>query len=796
MKTVTLHAQFQLRNLSILPNLHILIVLLLAVAPASAQLGPQFGAVVATDGENVFVGEGRNLMQPGTLFIFGPDGDAWSEVDRLSVSEMDGAKDGFGRAVSVDGDWLAVGAPLESSVYMYRRQADGSWAESMRLMHDQAGFGAQVHLRSGHLAVTSTGDGDTPAKVHMYRIEGSDWMPYGELDAEDREGNDAFGSALALSGRHIYVGSPRADQGRGRVYDFRWTGNRWTHHATLSADEPQDGDAFGSALAADDGYVYIGVPGRFERRGAVLRATVTDDGLALGDGLMPALSTGNDQFGASLALSGSALLVGAPGYEAQGGAVYRYVWTDDTAAPDISLLMPEFLQFRSGFGGTIAAHGNVAIVGAAGHDNFEGAAFPMTAQADGTWQVGDALYSDSGVFESVTGGMVTCDEDRAGGFPCTDINMVSFLSRSDVGAKRGIQMSDVWGWTDPETDREYALIGRTDGLSIVDLTNAENPVYVGDLPKTETANQSLWRDVKTYRNYAYVVADGAGAHHVQILDLTRLRDIDPADMPVTFKEDNIYKGVYSSHNIVINEETGFAYAVGSDSGGEACGGALHMMDLSDPLHPVFAGCFNDPSTGRGGSGATHDAQCVLYRGPDADYTGHEICLSSNGTALSIADVTDKDNPVAIAVADYPAVAYAHQGWLTEDHRYFYLNDEADEAQDLVEGTRTLIFDLTDLDDPVVSGEYLAPDNAIDHNLYVRDNIMYQTNYVSGLRLLDVSDPENPVEVGWFDTVPYGPNDNSPVLGAWSNYPYFKSGVIVVTSGREGVFFLKRKQVDS
>lgn len=133
--------------------------------------------------------------------------------------------------------------------------------------------------------------------------------------------------------------------------------------------------------------------------------------------------------------------------------------------------------------------------------------------------------------------------------------------------------------------------------------------------------------------------------------------------------------------------------------------------------------------------------------------------------------------------------------MTEDHRYFYLNDEGDEASGLVENTRTLILDLTDLDEPTVSGEYLAPDNAIDHNLYVRDNIMYQTNYVAGLRLLDVSNPENSVLVGSFDTVPYGPNDNSPVLGAWSNYPYFESGVIVVSSGREGVFFLKKKQVD-
>ena len=133
---------------------------------------------------------------------------------------------------------------------------------------------------------------------------------------------------------------------------------------------------------------------------------------------------------------------------------------------------------------------------------------------------------------------------------------------------------------------------------------------------------------------------------MQVFDLRQLRDVQAP--PVEFKETAIYKGIYSSHNIIINEETGYAYAVGSDSGGETCGGALHMINIQDPTNPTFAGCFADTRTGRRGSGSTHDAQCVTYRGPDLEYRGREICLSSNGTALSIADVTDKDNPVAIS----------------------------------------------------------------------------------------------------------------------------------------------------
>ncbi|MDX1746555.1 MAG: choice-of-anchor B family protein, partial [Halobacteriales archaeon] len=210
------------------------------------------------------------------------------------------------------------------------------------------------------------------------------------------------------------------------------------------------------------------------------------------------------------------------------------------------------------------------------------------------------------------------------------------------------------------------------------------------------------------------------------------------------------------------------------------------------------GCFSDPQTGRSGTGYTHDAQCVTYRGPDADYQGREICFGANETALSIADVTAKDSTVAIANAAYPHVGYSHQGWLTEDHRFFYMNDELDEiaywrSPETMQGgaskTRTLVWDVTDLDDPQLVAEHLGVEESSDHNLYVVGDLMYQSNYMSGLRILDVSDPESPTEVAYFDTVPYG--DNSAGMGgSWSNYPFFDNGMVIVTSGREGLFVVR------
>jgi len=384
--------------------------------------------------------------------------------------------------------------------------------------------------------------------------------------------------------------------------------------------------------------------------------------------------------------------------------------------------------------------------------------------------------------DAVVGSPVTCSGGMAGAFPCDRVDLVSYLPLAGLGASaaQGDFMNDMWGWTDPSDGTEFALVGRRDGLTFVDLSDPERPRAVGHLPSAVDA--TAWRDVKVYQNHAYVVSDAAPGHGVQIFDLTRLRGVDAF---TTFTEDGRYTGVSSVHNIAINEATGFAYAVGSGGGGTTCGGGLHMINLSNLRNPAFAGCFADATTGRIGTGYTHDVQCVVYAGPDADHTGREICIGSNETAISVADVTDKGSPVALSTATYPDVGYVHQGWLSADQRYFMQNDELDGGL-----TRMLVWDMLDLDDPILVTEHLGPTGATDHNMYVDGNTLFHSNYHFGLRILDVSDPASPIEVGFFDTHP--PDDAWGFSGSWSNYPYFPSGIIVMTSAEEGLFVLRRQ----
>ncbi len=384
-----------------------------------------------------------------------------------------------------------------------------------------------------------------------------------------------------------------------------------------------------------------------------------------------------------------------------------------------------------------------------------------------------------------------CANGFAGPFPCQNVDLLAFLPIDSIGGVRNPEgelltsLNDIWGWTDPETGREYALVGRSDGTSFVDVTEPTNPLLVGSLPPTPGAYNSIWRDVKVYADHAFIVADNAGAHGVQVFDLTQLRGV--TSPPTTFAPTATYNGIGSAHNIVINEETGFAYAVGSSGGTNGCGSGLHMIDIREPKAPAFVGCHNVAGTGRARNGYTHDAQCVIYKGPDERYQGHEICLMANESHVVISDVTDKENPKEISRAEYPDVAYAHQGWLTDDHQYFLQDDELDHRSG-TPNTRTRIWDVTNLEDPILADVYIAESSSIDHNLYVRGDRVFQSNYTSGLRILDITEPPKPVEVGYFDGFPG--HDGGGFLGSWSNYPYFDSGNVIFTGINEGLFIVR------
>ena len=766
------------------------------VAPVSAQiLASNYATDVEVIGDAVLVGEPDNHYRPGTVYVYRrTTANEWAESERLTASDAQ-LFDGFGSSISIDRDLLAVGALRQNggsgAAYVFARE-DGAWVQRARLTADASDaadrFGAAIAISGDIIAVgapaTTRYGALTPAtrpgSVFVFERRAGEWSLAARLNGSDADIGAAFGYSVAITGDEIFVGAPQQERRAGAVYVFSRGEDGWEQTGVLRTGEDVPGARLGYALLAHDGAIYAGAPGTSGSDGSVVVYERNADAgtWSMSRSLRPFDGESSGFFGASLGAAGSSVWIGAPYAQGGRGDVYRIDVGDSASSERLHVGTVAGGQL----GAAVAAAEDLVVAAVPKGDGLEGTAL-VIARSDGRWVADATLRGDMIGLDRVTGEMVRCTSGEAAGFGCSGVDLVAFMPLNEIGGGRGVRANDIWGWTDPETNREYVLLGRTDGTSFVDVTAPSQPIYIGDLPLTPGAIPTVWRDIKVYKNHAFIVADNTPDHGMQVFDLTRLRDL--SGTPVTFAPDTVYLGIQDAHNVAINEETGYAFAVGSNT----CGGGLHMVDIRDPKNPTFAGCFSHTNTGSGGAGYTHDTQCVTYDGPDSDYRGREICFSSNGIALSIADVTDKGSPKPVSLTSYPDFAYVHQGWLTEDHRYFYLNDELDEYVGNTPETRTLIWDVSDLADPQLVTEYTFGTQAADHNLYVRGNYMYQSNYLSGLRIHDITDPVNPREVAYFDTVPVGPND-SRLDGSWSNYPYFESGTIAVSSKEEGLFLVR------
>ena len=398
-----------------------------------------------------------------------------------------------------------------------------------------------------------------------------------------------------------------------------------------------------------------------------------------------------------------------------------------------------------------------------------------------------------------------------GPFPDTvNMEFLGQLTNEELGATRleftgASFLSDIWGWTSPVTGDEYAIVGTSSGVSFVRVTDPTLPQFLGRIPTTNTSTlRNFWWDIKTFNGYAYITTEVNDAG-VAIFDLARLDLLPQAPADTLLVADARYSdgGYIRAHNIAINEDSGFAYLIGvskdptvdpsfTDDG-------VVILDLSTPLEPVEVGQILGIDS--------HDAQIVNYTGPDISYQGREIAIIFNGSDLEVGiyDVTDKNNILTISETSYAGASFTHQGWLTEDHRFMLVGDEEDELfgisdprnPDLPDTARTYIWDVADLDNPVVIGTFDSPAASIDHNLFIKGDRVYQAHYTAGIRVLDVSDIANGnlVEVAHMDTEPRLPNlhmnrNINIFVGPWGIFPFFMSDTIIASDGLNGLIIAR------
>lgn len=357
-------------------------------------------------------------------------------------------------------------------------------------------------------------------------------------------------------------------------------------------------------------------------------------------------------------------------------------------------------------------------------------------------------------------------------FNSSGVTLQSWLTVGQLSAS-ATSGADCWGYVS-SNGREYAIIGVSDGTAFVDMTNPASMVMVDFEPGVI----SLWHDVKVFGHYAYAVSEGKqlsgnDGDGIQVFDMSGI-DQGTVTLVNTVQDAT----TDDTHNVAIDEVSGFLYRCGGNSQG------LRVYDLSNPSTPSQVGQWSDRYV--------HDAQIVTYdSGP---YAGMQVafCCSGVGSgggsdpALDILDVTNKNLMQNISQTRYPSPAFSHQIWLSPDRRFAYLNDELDE--DGLLPTTTHVFDITDLENPVVLVAYTNGNGAVGHNLYTSGGLIFEANYRSGLRVFSATDPANPVEIAFFDSYPT--DDGASFNGMWSTYPFFPSGNIACSDLNRGLFALQ------
>jgi choice-of-anchor B domain-containing protein len=352
---------------------------------------------------------------------------------------------------------------------------------------------------------------------------------------------------------------------------------------------------------------------------------------------------------------------------------------------------------------------------------------------------------------------------RGDDFPARRILLMTWLPLREFG-------NQIWcgnsctGYVS-DSGREYTLMGLSHGTGIVDVTEPGNAQIVTFVDGPE----SLWRDMKVYQHYAYIVSEGG--HGIQVVDLANIDDGEAALL-----REVTTGGAVSTHTVALNAESAYLYRCGGSGNG------LRIYSLEDPENPKYVTKWGDRYV--------HECQVVTYHG--GDYDGREIafcCTGYNGgwddAGLDILDVTDKSNIQKIHRVPWDNPGYSHQVWLSPDRQYAYLNDELDEYY---YGTKTLtiVIDVSSLEEAYVVDRFGNGGTAIDHNLYTLDKRIIESNYRSGLRIFEYTDdPVHPQEIAFFDTWP--DDDAVSFNGLWNNYPYLPSRTIIGSDIERGLF---------
>ncbi|HHG84030.1 MAG TPA: choice-of-anchor B family protein [Bacteroidetes bacterium] len=311
--------------------------------------------------------------------------------------------------------------------------------------------------------------------------------------------------------------------------------------------------------------------------------------------------------------------------------------------------------------------------------------------------------------------------------------------------------SDCWGWTDGN-GTDYAMIGNSDHIAFV---RASDGAVLDTIQLSSNGDGYYHRDMETYQHYCYVVQEMSGKREgLVVIDLQYLPD---SVHFVTSYDAN--QTMIRSHNLDIDSAKGFLYLESDES---ISSSGVEIINITDPENPAKVGFVSIP--------AVHDI-----------HARNDTLWAAEGSvsAFSVHDVSDKSNPQLIGRVTSASFGYCHQIWPSDDGKFFITTEET--------SNKTVkIWDATDMNNIVMRGQYLGT-NKLAHNAHVKGNYVFLSHYTSGVTVIDISDPDVPVEVASYDTYPQ--NDVSNFFGCWGTFPFTKNNYVYASNFAGKLFIL-------
>ena len=324
--------------------------------------------------------------------------------------------------------------------------------------------------------------------------------------------------------------------------------------------------------------------------------------------------------------------------------------------------------------------------------------------------------------------------------------------------------NEIWGLA--VNDHEIAVIGSTMGTHFIDVTDPTNPIELTNafVQGAAAGPDLVHRDYHDYQGFMYAVADENSNSTLQIIDIRNL----PESTTVVYDNNDFFT---RSHNVFIDSTQARLYACGirRTTGRDA----MSVYDISNPANPVELGIYNN--IGNVEIPYVHD---IFVR-------DHIAYLNSGDDGFFVVDFTDPNDPTLLGTMDdYVQAGYNHSGWLDHKGHYYFLADEN-------HGLELKVVDVCDTEDIEVMqtfGTDSGINSSIPHNVLIDCNILYASWYYEGVQVFDISDPTNPVRIGFYDT--FEGNDAFFFAGNWGVYPYLPSGNILASDMQNGLFVLE------